>query len=100
MVTLGLLAVIAYATAATPAQAPEGFRFREIRFDESMGEKKPTPYVPKEWRLVSVANGSAVNSQSLWFQDDGGQIYMINGFIDHNGSSYVLRPEIWTLPRK
>ncbi len=58
----------------------EGFSIFEIRFDESMRNKRPTPTVPKGWRFVGVSNGEKINSNNLWFQDQAGNIYVVRGF--------------------
>jgi hypothetical protein len=57
-----------------------GFTIGEIRFDESMGEKKPTPKRPSTWRFIGVSNGEKRNSNNLWFQDRDGSIYLVQGF--------------------
>jgi hypothetical protein len=57
-----------------------GFTIAEIRFDESMGEKKPTPKLPSTWRFIGVSNGEKRNSNNLWFQDKDGSIYLVQGF--------------------
>jgi hypothetical protein len=62
------------------AQQLTGFKIAEIRFDESMGEKKPTPTLPSAWRFIGVSNGEKRNSNNLWFQDKDGSIYLVQGF--------------------
>ena len=64
------------------AQSPSlvGFTISEIRFDESMGEKKSTPKLPGTWRFIGVSNGEKRNSNNLWFQDRDGSIYLVQGF--------------------
>jgi hypothetical protein len=57
-----------------------GFTIADIRFDESMGEKKATPKLPSTWRFVGVSNGEKRNSNNLWFQDKDGSIYLVQGF--------------------
>jgi hypothetical protein len=57
-----------------------GFTIAEIRFDESMGEKRPTPKLPNTWRFIGVSNGEKRNSNNLWFQDKDGSIYLVQGF--------------------
>jgi hypothetical protein len=57
-----------------------GFTIAEIRFDESMGGKKPTPTLPSAWRFIGVSNGEKRNSNNLWFQDKDGSIYLVQGF--------------------
>ena len=72
-----------------------GFNVSEIRFDESMGDKKPLPVIPKGWRFIGVSNGEKMNSNNLWFQDQVGNIYLVQGFT--SGNEFTLRPEIGKL---
>ena len=75
------------------AAAVKNFGFteiRQIRFDESEGQQKPTPQIPKNWRFVGVANGELQNNNTLWFQDSDGTIFMINGFS--TGGKFILKP--------
>jgi hypothetical protein len=72
-----------------------GFVIAEIRFDESMGEKKPTPTLPSGWRFIGVSNGEKENSNNLWFQDKDGSIYLVQGFTTHN--EFILQPNIQKL---
>ena len=69
---------------------------KEIRFDESMGTKKPTPRFPKNWRFIGVSTGSAPNANNLWFQDPSGTIYVLQGFTDRDGS-FVMWPHVQLL---
>jgi hypothetical protein len=83
---------------AVPAQPNiEGFKSREIRFDESVGGRKLTPKIPATWRLVGVANGDGINANSLWFQDDGGMLHMISGFHDSRKHIFTLDGEVHSL---
>lgn len=52
----------------------------EIRFDESMGGKRPIPHIPRSWRFIGVSNGAKINANNLWFQDSSGNIFLIQGF--------------------
>lgn len=74
------------------AAAPEGFSIAEVRFDESDGRKQPTPVIPSGWRLISVSNGEAENSNNLWFQNEVGRIYMVQGFTESR--KFILDPSI------
>ena len=65
--------------------------FYEIR-PVHVQSDKVSPKIPKTWRLVSVANGNTPNSNSLWFQDDDGSIFMISGF--HDSTGFILNPNI------
>jgi hypothetical protein len=65
-----------------------GFTINEIRFDESMGGKKPLPQIPKSWHFVGVSNGEKENNNNLWFQDAAGNIYMLQGFTD--GRNFIM----------
>jgi hypothetical protein len=69
---------------------------KEIRYDESMGNKLPTPRIPKGWRLVSVGNGSGPNASNLWFVDNSGTVYMLQGFTARDGE-FVIKPNVQTL---
>ena len=79
------LIVILFLTCSHLVAAQEGsiksFRVQEIRFDELLGGKKPTPRIPKGWRFVGVSNGEKMNSNNLWFQDGSGNVYVLQGFI-------------------
>ena len=55
----------------------KGFRVQEVKFDEFLGGKKPTPRIPKGWRFVGVTDGERANSNNLWFQDGSGNVYVI-----------------------
>lgn len=77
----------AFFTSACSAESQEGVLLqngfnspKEIRFDESMRAKLPTPTIPKSWRFVGVSNGFSANSNTLWFQDESGNIYLAQGF--------------------
>jgi hypothetical protein len=72
-----------------------GFTIGKIRFDESMGEKKPTPAIPNGWRFIGVSNGEKSNSNNLWFQDKDGSIYVVQGFT--TGRQFILREDIQKL---
>lgn len=90
---LSILAVLSLAAfVSRPATATDqilaGFSVNEIRFDESMGDKKPIPIIPKGWRFVGVSNGEKSNSNNLWFQDQAGNIYLVQGFT--SGSEFIL----------
>jgi len=63
-------------------KSPEGFKIREVRFDESMGWERPIPKIPKTWRFVGVSNSKGMSSNNLWFQDNEGNIYVVPGFTD------------------
>ena len=73
---------------------PEGW-LHEIRFDESMGNKRPTPTIPKGWRFVSVSNGEKRNSNNLWFQDRAGNIYLVRGF--NTDDQFILQDNVFKL---
>ena len=94
-VTGAAVLVAAFMMGRVGAADPEmaGFRVSEIRFDESMGAKKPTPEVPKGWRFVGVSNGEKRNSNNLWFQAQDGTIYMLQGFTASDGD-FVMQPVI------
>lgn len=64
------------------------FTVLEIRFDESLGNKRPTPVIPKGWKFVGVSNGEKINSNNLWFQDQTGNIYVVRGFT--SGRQFIL----------
>jgi hypothetical protein len=72
-----------------------GFTVGEIRFDESTGEKKPTPTLPSGWRFIGVSNGEKENSNNLWFQDKDGSIYLVQGFTTH--SQFIINANIQKL---
>jgi hypothetical protein len=80
------------ADAQSGRQTLTGFTFSEIRFDESMGGKLPTPHLPSRWKLVGVANGEKVNTNALWFQDTTGTLYVITGFFD--AGRFIAHPQI------
>jgi hypothetical protein len=65
------------------------FFTREVRFDESVRGKRPTPKIAKTWRLVGVKKGQAVNSTELWFQDPDGTVYLVQGFTNSTGEFIV-----------
>ncbi|MCE8429791.1 MAG: hypothetical protein J5U19_15570 [Candidatus Methanoperedens sp.] len=75
-----------------------GFVIKEIRFDESMGDEKPTPKIPKSWRLVGVSNGENMNYNNLWFQDSDGNIYLVQGFVSYG--QFILQPSIGKIRRE
>jgi hypothetical protein len=72
-----------------------GFRVAEIRSDESMGGKKPTPTIPSTWRFIGVSNGEKGNSNNLWFQDKDGSIYRVQGFTTE--TEFILLENIQKL---
>lgn len=76
-------------------KAIEGFSIYEIRFDESMVHKRALPTIPKGWRLVGVSNGEKINSNNLWFQDQGGNIYLVRGF--NTESQFILQDNVHKL---
>jgi hypothetical protein len=89
--TIGALATIVIVTVsilplrllAQQAAQNSGFTIRQVSFDISMGDAKPVPQIPKEWRFVGVCNGEKVNSNNLWFQDADGNIYIVQGFMSY-----------------
>lgn len=81
------------ANAQQPALA--GFVITEIRFDESTGEKKPTPILSNGWRFIGVSNGEKENSNNLWFQDKDGSIYLLEGFTTYG--KFIVRENIQKL---
>ena len=69
-----------------------GFRIREVRFDESTGDKLPTPTIPSSWKFIGVSNGEKINTNSLWFQDKDGNVLLVTGFYSWRG--FVLDKDI------
>ena len=81
---IGAFATFAFMhTGLAQQPGPAGFTIAEIRFDESTGEKKPTPKLPSTWRFIGVSNGEKANSNNLWFQDKDGSIYVVQGFTTY-----------------
>ena len=80
-----------------PAQQtrPAGFTIGEIRFDEGMGEKKPTPKLPSTWRFIGVSNGEKRNSNNLCFQDRDRSIYLVQGFTTEH--EFIVQKSIQKL---
>ena len=80
---------------------PEGFYpdTREVGFEDIRGAaKKPPASIPKAWRFVGVSNGEKPNSNILWFQDAGGNIYLVRGAsVDQD---FVLAQRIEVLRAK
>jgi len=70
----------------------EPFNYQDVRFDESMGDKMPTPTIPKGWRFVGVSNGEKMNSNNLWFQDSNGNIYLLQGFTSYG--KFILKQTV------
>jgi len=91
-----LTLTIQRAVAANPDL--QGFTFEQARFDESMGDKLPTPQIPKTWKLISVSNGEKANGNNLWFQDTDGTLYIVSGFM--SGRKFVVQPRIQKLETK
>jgi len=87
-ITLSLVCFI-IGNARAEGKVLAGFYVTDVRFDESMGDKMPTPIIPKEWRFVGVSNGEKMNSNNLWFQDQAGNIYLVRGF--NSGSKFILQ---------
>jgi hypothetical protein len=52
-----------------------------MTFDESRIKNRPLPTIPKNWRFIGVSNGSKSNTNTIWFQDKGGNIYMLESYI-------------------
>jgi hypothetical protein len=71
---------------------PDGFGIEESRFDESTGDKKTTPRIPKAWRFVGVSNGENANSNNLWFQHSSGNVYLVQGFTSYG--KFILNQKI------
>lgn len=78
-----------------PPASLHGFDVKEIRFDESLGNKEPDAQIPATWKLVAVSNGESPNSNNLWFQDTNGTIYQVQGFT--TGSDFILKKQIGVL---
>ena len=76
-------------------QSLSGFRTTEVRFDESTGDKLPTPTIPSSWRFIGVSNGEKLNSNNLWFQDKDGNVYLIQGFTSYG--RFILKENIQKL---
>lgn len=90
-------AILNHPTAKADAPPmPDGFTMREIRFDESMGNKLPTPQIPRSWKFIGVSNGEKPNNNNLWFQDSSGTIYMAHGFAE-NDAMFILSDYISVL---
>ena len=51
-----------------------------MTFDESAIKNRPLPTIPKTWRFIGVSNGEKSNTNTLWFQDKGGDIYMLESY--------------------
>lgn len=83
-----------------------GFFLEDVRFDESAGERKPAPRIPRDWRLLGVSNGGSVNANNLWFQDKEGTIYVVHGFTVAEGATvlhrtkFILSPVIGRIVRE
>jgi hypothetical protein len=52
-----------------------------MTFDESRIKNRPLPTIPKDWRFIGVSNGSKSNTNTIWFQDKGGNIYLLESYI-------------------
>jgi len=89
--TVFLILILASKTSAQ-SKILEGFISSEIRFDESMGDKRPTPKIPRGWRFIGVSNGEKANSNNLWFQDSSGNIYLLQGFVSY--SKFILEERV------
>jgi hypothetical protein len=66
---------------AEPPSVPDGFTVNEMRFDETGGDRKLMPSIPRGWRFVAVSNGERENGNNLWFQDQTGNIFLVHGFM-------------------
>jgi hypothetical protein len=103
---LAIVTALLYENSATaqpadgqvPTKELAGFTIKQVRFDESMGTKKPTPQIPKSWRFIAVSNGQGTNSNNVWFQDEDGTIYIVRGFSD--GDDFILRQSLQKLEVK
>ena len=60
------------------------------------------PRLPKDWKLVSVAQATASNEYTLWFQDEGGVIYLVHGRYTSAGTymHFSMYPDIGKIERK
>jgi hypothetical protein len=76
----------------------QGFVKREIRFDDRPGSVKPTPKIPKSWRLVGISNGEKANCNNLWFLDTDGNIYLVQGFV--TDGNFILDESIGVISRQ
>ncbi len=101
--------VFIFFTSACSAESQEGILLqngfnspKEIRFDESMKTALPTPTIPKSWRFVGVSNGISANSNTLWFQDELGNIYLAQGFHspDAGETKFIIDERIQILRAK
>jgi hypothetical protein len=109
-VSMFLVLVVALVLACLPwktysqsqnLQGLDGFSFRDVRFDESVKKNKPSPLIPKDWRLVSVI-GRAVNQEVLWFEDKENNLYRVTGFSENlgDGDMFTMQSRINKISRK
>jgi hypothetical protein len=81
-------------TGAVLSKTLMNFYTKDIRFDESMGEKHDTPKVPKSWAFVGVTKGRAINTNNLFFRDKDGNIFIVQ--VNEGEKSYE---DMWIAPK-
>jgi hypothetical protein len=68
-----------------------------IKLRDAQGTSTP-PSIPKSWKLISVSNGEKSNSNNLWFQDNDGSVYLLQGFTSK--SKYFIHENVYKIPAK
>lgn len=71
------LSVVIVAT----AQYTSSFIIHPAKSEDDKIEAK----IPKDWKFVGVDHGTGVSESYLWFQDAGGNIYMVSGYVAPGG---------------
>ncbi len=84
-----------------PVEFPKGLEefttIEGIKFKAAKGTSNP-PSIPKSWKLISVSNGEKSNSNNLWFQDEDGSVYLLQGFTSQN--KFIIHEHVYKIPAK
>jgi len=86
-----------YPLTVPPPLHEEFISVEAIKFRDVQGTNAP-PAIPKAWKLISVSNGEKLNSNNLWFQDQNGSIYLLQGFTSQN--KLFIHENVYKIPSK
>ncbi len=100
MAVVAMLVVVGIPSVAARAQSVAVLSgTADVHFDDSMTPGTlPLPAIPKTWRFVGVSNGEKRNSNTLWFEDRDGTIYVIQTFT--TGGTIIMNEGVSKLRRQ
>jgi hypothetical protein len=88
---------VSYPLSVPPPVLEEFTSVESIKFRDVHGANN-SPAIPKSWKLISVSTGEKSNSNNLWFQDQNGSIYLLQGFTSQH--KFIIHENVYKIPAR